>query len=90
MSEAANEALDQQVRIAAFDFLTEQTRLRGETLSWTRLLQGFDGVALCKLHHAAFYRCILGIPPDLVVDLGWMSGRRTGRCSCTGCRGSRA
>ena len=28
-----------------------------------------NGVALCKLHHAAFDRYILGIRPDLVVDL---------------------
>jgi len=28
-----------------------------------------NGVALCELHHAAFDRYILGIRPDLVVDL---------------------
>jgi len=28
-----------------------------------------NGVALCKLHHAAFDRYILGIRPDLAVDL---------------------
>ena len=28
-----------------------------------------NGVALCKLHHAAFDRYILGNRPDLVVDL---------------------
>jgi putative restriction endonuclease len=28
-----------------------------------------NGLALCKLHHAAFDRHILGIRPDLVVDL---------------------
>jgi putative restriction endonuclease len=28
-----------------------------------------NGVALCKLHHAAFDRYILGIRPDLVVGL---------------------
>jgi putative restriction endonuclease len=50
-----------------------------------------NGVALCKLHHAAFDRYILGIRPDLLVDSGWMScARRTGPCSSTGCRGSRA
>jgi putative restriction endonuclease len=42
MSEAASEGLDRQVRLAAFEFLAEQTRLYGETLPWTRLLQGFE------------------------------------------------
>jgi putative restriction endonuclease len=42
MSEASSEVLDRQVRLAAFEFLTEQTHLHGETLSWARLLQGFD------------------------------------------------
>jgi putative restriction endonuclease len=28
-----------------------------------------DGLALCKLHHAAFDRYVLGIRPDLTVDL---------------------
>src|SRR5262249_5849452 len=42
MSEAPSELLDRQVRLAAFEFLTEQTHLHGETLSWARLLQGFD------------------------------------------------
>jgi hypothetical protein len=39
MTEAASEALDRQVRNAAFEFLAEQTRLHGETLSGARLLQ---------------------------------------------------
>ncbi len=36
------DALDQQVRVAAFEFLAEQTRLHGETLPWARLLRGFE------------------------------------------------
>ncbi len=42
MTEVAGDALDRQVRVAAFEFLAQQTRLHGETVSWARLLQGFD------------------------------------------------
>ncbi|HZS32402.1 MAG TPA: HNH endonuclease [Methylomirabilota bacterium] len=42
MTETRGDALDRRVRVAAFEFLAEQTRLHGETLPWARLLQGFE------------------------------------------------
>ncbi len=33
------------------------------------LLQGGRSLALCKLHHAAFDRHVLGVGPDLIVEV---------------------
>src|SRR3990167_3893869 len=38
----ATSDLDSRVRAAAFEFLAEQTRLRGEVLAWETLSRGFD------------------------------------------------
>jgi putative restriction endonuclease len=50
-----------------------------------------NGLALCKLHHAAFDSYIIGVTPDLEVTVRLTCWRKsTGRCSCMGCRASRA
>jgi putative restriction endonuclease len=59
--------LDSRVRLAAFQFLTEQAVLHPDTLPYEVLPP--NGLALCSLHHAAFDRHLLGIRPDLTVEL---------------------
>ena len=37
-----------------------------------------NGLSLCKLHHAAYDRHILGIRPDLVIDVRWIFSEADG------------
>ena len=47
-----------------------------------------NGLALCKIHHAAYDRNILGIRPDYVIEVHqrFRSTRSTARCCGTDCR----
>lgn len=50
-----------------------------------------NGLALCKLHHAAFDAHLLGVTPDLTIELRRdFSTRATARCCFTAFRASRA
>ena len=43
-----------------------------------------NGLALCKIHHAAYDQNMLGITPDYRVEIATDSWRRSmGRCSAT-------
>ena len=50
-----------------------------------------NGLTLCGLHHPAFDAHVLGVSPELEVEVArTCSKRRMARCSCTDCRASMA